>query len=275
MKWDDFAVQIEDPQLDVFQLGYVNLASAEIKGFEAEFAVTFNQHWQLDGSSRLQQCGDLRGILVLGQRMTTDDTFSFDVPKGSRLPLSPDWSGALGIEFRPGGLLFNAQPYRALRLFVRRRLGQFARGHRVGGVRTIPSTRRRPTRSAICASGWRAITGAARSSSTMSGMSARTCSCSNRWGVQRQAVNPPRTLGIQFATRSDRALTILVATSVVRGSRQGESHGGVYLVDFDADRAVQVLDWNTMDIDWQGRGWDRGLRGIAFDGEVRLHRSER
>jgi hypothetical protein len=56
----------------------------------------------------------------------------------------------------------------------------------------------------------------------------------------------------------------------VRGSRQGESHGGVYLVDFDADRAVQVLDWNTMDIDWQGRGWDRGLRGIAFDGDVVL-----
>ena len=31
---------------------------------------------------------------------------------------------------------------------------------------------------------------------------------------------------------------------------------------------TQVLDWNTMSIDWQGRGWDRGLRGIAFDGEV-------
>src|SRR5690606_12983273 len=25
--------------------------------------------------------------------------------------------------------------------------------------------------------------------------------------------------------------------------------------------------WNTADIDWQGRGWDRGLRGIAFDDE--------
>ena len=23
-----------------------------------------------------------------------------------------------------------------------------------------------------------------------------------------------------------------------------------------------------MGIDWQGRGWDRGLRGIAFDGET-------
>ena len=54
----------------------------------------------------------------------------------------------------------------------------------------------------------------------------------------------------------------------MRGSRQGESHGGVYLVDFGRDRAHQVLDWNTMDIDWQGRGWDRGLRGIAFDGET-------
>jgi hypothetical protein len=55
---------------------------------------------------------------------------------------------------------------------------------------------------------------------------------------------------------------------VVRGSRQGESHGGVYLVDFASGRAAQAIDWNTMNIDWQGRGWDRGLRGIAFDGEV-------
>jgi hypothetical protein len=29
----------------------------------------------------------------------------------------------------------------------------------------------------------------------------------------------------------------------------------------------QVIDWNTLNIDWQGRGWDRGLRGIAFDGQ--------
>jgi len=29
-----------------------------------------------------------------------------------------------------------------------------------------------------------------------------------------------------------------------------------------------VLDWDTADIDWQGRGADRGLRGIAFDDET-------
>lgn len=60
----------------------------------------------------------------------------------------------------------------------------------------------------------------------------------------------------------------LLTTSVVRGSRQGESHGGVYLVDFEQQVAEQKLDWNTLDIDWEGRGADRGLRGIAFDGDT-------
>lgn len=60
----------------------------------------------------------------------------------------------------------------------------------------------------------------------------------------------------------------LVTTSVVRGSQQGESHGGVYLIDLEARSVTQAIDWNKADIDWQGRGWDRGLRGIAFDGET-------
>jgi len=66
--------------------------------------------------------------------------------------------------------------------------------------------------------------------------------------------------------RGGAGLTILIASSVVRGSQQGESHGGVYLVDTQRNTFEQVIDWNTPDIDWQGRGWDRGLRGIAFDG---------
>ena len=63
------------------------------------------------------------------------------------------------------------------------------------------------------------------------------------------------------------SVTILVATSVVRGSHQGESHGGIFLIDLDRSRVRQTIDWDTADIDWQGRGWDRGLRGIAFDGD--------
>ena len=56
----------------------------------------------------------------------------------------------------------------------------------------------------------------------------------------------------------------IIATSVIRGSKQGESHGGVYTVDFDSQEVLQLIDWNTSGIDWQGRGADRGLRGICF-----------
>lgn len=58
-----------------------------------------------------------------------------------------------------------------------------------------------------------------------------------------------------------------IATSVVRGSQQGESHGGVYTVDFETQECLQHVDWNTGEIDFEGRGADRGLRGIEFDGD--------
>ena len=67
----------------------------------------------------------------------------------------------------------------------------------------------------------------------------------------------------------------LIATSVVRGSEQGQSHGGVFIIDPATQSVHQVLDWNTADIDWSGRGWDRGLRGIAFhDDEVYIAASD-
>ena len=65
----------------------------------------------------------------------------------------------------------------------------------------------------------------------------------------------------------DIKLPKLIATSVVRGSQQGESHGGVFTVDFESREGAQHVDWNTDEIDWEGRGADRGLRGIAFDGD--------
>ncbi len=59
----------------------------------------------------------------------------------------------------------------------------------------------------------------------------------------------------------------LIVTSVVRGSQQGESHGGIYTVDFENRSGDQHVDWNTSKIDFEGRGADRGLRGITFDGD--------
>ena len=59
----------------------------------------------------------------------------------------------------------------------------------------------------------------------------------------------------------------LIATSVVRGSEKGQSHGGVYTIDFNTLAVKQHIDWNKGDIDFAGRGWDRGLRGIAFQND--------
>jgi hypothetical protein len=38
----------------------------------------------------------------------------------------------------------------------------------------------------------------------------------------------------------------------------------VYTIDFNSQEVEQHIDWNAGDIDFSGRGWDRGLRGIEF-----------
>ena len=63
------------------------------------------------------------------------------------------------------------------------------------------------------------------------------------------------------------SLPTIIATSVVRGSQQGESHGGIYLADFENQIANIMVDWDDSGIDFTGRGWDRGLRGIEFSGD--------
>jgi hypothetical protein len=60
------------------------------------------------------------------------------------------------------------------------------------------------------------------------------------------------------------AFPTVIVSSVVRSSDQGQSHGGVYLVDLQDGSVQQRIDWNAPGIDWEGRGGDRGLRGIAF-----------
>lgn len=62
-------------------------------------------------------------------------------------------------------------------------------------------------------------------------------------------------------------LPSVVLSSVVRSAFKGESHGGVYLIDLETERIDQVIDWADPTINWEGRGADRGLRGIAFHGQ--------
>ena len=67
----------------------------------------------------------------------------------------------------------------------------------------------------------------------------------------------------------------VIASSVIRSAHQGESHGGVYIVCLETGSSEQVIDWDDDTISWEGRGADRGLRGIAFyDDKVYLAASD-
>jgi len=60
------------------------------------------------------------------------------------------------------------------------------------------------------------------------------------------------------------SLPKVVATSVIRATQMGDSHGGMYIVDLETGDFAKVVDWHKRNIDWSGRGGERGLRGIAF-----------
>lgn len=63
----------------------------------------------------------------------------------------------------------------------------------------------------------------------------------------------------------------VLASTVVRASNKGESHGKVYLVNLDSGIINPVIDCNREDINWEGSGGERGLRGIAYyDNQIYL-----
>jgi len=59
----------------------------------------------------------------------------------------------------------------------------------------------------------------------------------------------------------------VIASSVIRATYRGESHGGLYVVDLETGKFECVLDWDYPKIRWEGKGGDRGLRGLIFHGD--------
>ncbi|MFW5879419.1 MAG: hypothetical protein ACOCUV_01210 [bacterium] len=56
----------------------------------------------------------------------------------------------------------------------------------------------------------------------------------------------------------------LLASTIVRLSQKGASHGMLYEYDTTNKKSKEVFRWADENINWEGRGGDRGLRGIAF-----------
>jgi iron complex outermembrane recepter protein len=196
MEWNDFSVQVEDPQPAVFQLGFVNLPTAEIKGIETELAVTLNEQWQLDGAISYN---DAKTAEASTLSVTDEDgnVFTFAVSKGARLPISPDWSGSLGLEFRPDMRLIEAQPFarfdysytgasvnslEGIESVVSGNPVERQDAYEIGNVR-FGLEGERWTGSIFVNNLWD---------------ERAELFVSNRWAVPRQAVNRPRTVGINF-----------------------------------------------------------------------------
>jgi iron complex outermembrane receptor protein len=197
MKWDDFAVQIEDPQDAIFQLGFVNLPSAEIPGVEADFAFGINDNWQLDGAVSWNDAQtDGAATLSFGED-DEGNPLGFTVQDGARLPLTPDWSATLGIEYQSSGELFNAQPFARFDVAY---VGESVNS--LEGIESVVSGNDPVVQDAYTTGDLRlGLDGDAWSASFFVDNvwdERADIFVSNRWAVQRVSVNPPRTYGLQL-----------------------------------------------------------------------------
>lgn len=195
MEWDDFAVQIEDPQDQVFQLGYVNLPTAEIKGVESELSFILSDAWQIDATLGWNEA-EVSDATVL---TLTDGVNDYEIPvtQGARLPLTPEWTASLGIEYRSPGRLLNAQPFARLDLAY---VGESV--NTLEGIESVVGPGNVTTQKAYDTGDFRI--GLESEDWTVSLFvdnvwdERANLFLSNRWAVQRQAINRPRTIGLQF-----------------------------------------------------------------------------
>jgi len=193
MEWEDFAVQIEDPQPDTFQLGYVNLPTADIIGIETEFQFVVNDAWQIDGA-----VGWVEAEVAEDTFIVLDPAFDpLFASEGARLPLTPDWTASLGFEFRPRGQLLNAQPFARLDLaYVGESVTSLEGIQSVitpGDVVTQDSYGTGDLRFGLEGEGW----SAALFIDNVWDERAQIF-LSPRWALERQTVNRPRTIGLRF-----------------------------------------------------------------------------
>jgi iron complex outermembrane receptor protein len=196
MKWDDFAVQIEDPQDSIFQLGYVNLPSAEITGIESEFSFAIDEAWTLDATLGYND-GEIADATVLTLTDSDGNEFTREIDAGARLPLTPDWTASLGIEYRARGKLLDAQPFARLDLA---HVGESV--NNLEGIESVVAAGGVQEQEAYETGNFRVGLESERWSATLFVDNVwderANLFLSNRWAIQRQSVNRPRTFGLQF-----------------------------------------------------------------------------
>lgn len=58
-----------------------------------------------------------------------------------------------------------------------------------------------------------------------------------------------------------------IVSSVIRASQKGDEHGHIFIIDLDSEDFECVFSLADQDINWAGRGGERGIRGIQVYGD--------
>jgi outer membrane receptor protein involved in Fe transport len=107
MEWEDIQIQVEDRYSEAltFSLGTVNAPEAEIKGVESWLAWAPTDAWDFTGSLSYNE-GELSKDFFF-----PDEDGDLLAPKGTDLPLMPDWKASLNAQYTFAGELLSASPY--------------------------------------------------------------------------------------------------------------------------------------------------------------------
>ena len=106
MVWDDIQIQTEDPQPLYFGVGILNFPKAEINGVEGDFDWAATQNFTLSGTLGWNNA-ELANDTTLWPG-TDNERFA---PKGTRLPLMPNWKYSVTGRYDFNGSLLDAHPF--------------------------------------------------------------------------------------------------------------------------------------------------------------------
>ena len=106
MVWDDMQIEVEDPTPNIFTLGLVNVAEAEIDGVEAFVSWIPAERMSIDASIGYNNAEISETSVIFADE--ADEPLVIE--KGERLPLTPDWKASVVLNYAFNGEIFGAEP---------------------------------------------------------------------------------------------------------------------------------------------------------------------
>ncbi|WP_019528016.1 TonB-dependent receptor [Dasania marina] len=106
MIWEDIQIQVNDPQPAVFSTGVINFAEATIDGLELEVVFAATEGLELSLTYAYLDAALSKDEIAFG-----DSATPVVITDGTRLPISPDQKGSLGLEYNFQEQWLGMDPY--------------------------------------------------------------------------------------------------------------------------------------------------------------------